>query len=152
MEIRHILAPTDLSAPANQAVTAAFELAQTVGAKLTVLHVVEPPSSLVGSHAVSRQGPLRLTALEEQAERELDALRSRIPGAQVEIARRVLVGVPYQRMTERTSAESVDLIVMATHGHTGRRHLVLGSVAERVVRTAPCPVLTIRPPGDRVVG
>ena len=152
MKIHHILAPTDFSEHANQPMTAAFELAQTVGAKLTVLHVVESPSSLVGSHALSHQGASLLTAFEEQAQRELDLLRSQIPGAQVEIARRVLVGVPYQRMTERTSAESVDLIVMATHGHTGRRHLVLGSVAERVVRTAPCPVLTIRPPGDRVVG
>ena len=70
----------------------------------------------------------------------------------MEIARHIMVGVPYQRMTESTSAEQVDLIVMAIHGHTGPRHLVLGSVAERVVRLAPCLVLTIQPPWDCVVG
>jgi nucleotide-binding universal stress UspA family protein len=119
MEIRHLLAPTDVSEPANQAVTAAFELAQTFGAKLTVLHVVEPPSYLIDSHASTHQGTLLLNPLEEQAQRELDHLLSQIPGAQVEIARRVLVGVPYQRMTETASAEQVDLIVVATHGRTG---------------------------------
>jgi nucleotide-binding universal stress UspA family protein len=81
MEVRHILAPTDFSAPANRVVTVAFELAQTFGAKLTVLHVVEPPSYLVDSHASSHRGSLLLTALEEQAQRELDSLPSQIPGA-----------------------------------------------------------------------
>jgi universal stress protein A len=119
MEIRHILAPTDFWEYANQTVTAAFELAQTIGAKLTVLHVVEPPSYPVDSHASSHQGPLLLKALEEQAKRELERLFSRIPGAQVEIAHRVMVGVPYQRMTETAATEPVNLIVMATHGRTG---------------------------------
>ena len=152
MDLRHILAPTDFSEHADRAVTAAIELAQTFGAKLTVLHVVEPPSYLVDSHAFAHQGPLLLKAMEEQAKRELDELLSRLPGAQVEIARRVVVGVPYQRITESASAERADLIVMATHGRTGLRHLLLGSVAERVVRLASCPVLTLRPLGSRAVG
>jgi nucleotide-binding universal stress UspA family protein len=152
MEIHHILSPTDFSEHAKQAVTAAFELAQTFGAKLTVLHVVEPPSYLIDSHASAHHGPLLLKAIEEQARRELDSLLSQSPGAQVEIARRVMVGVPYQRITETAATEQVDLIVMATHGRTGLRHLVLGSVAERVVRLASCPVLTIRPPGEPSVG
>jgi universal stress protein A len=147
MDIRHILAPTDFAEHAKQAVTAAFELAQTFGAKLTVLHVVEPPSYLVDRHASAHQGPLVLKALEEQATREVDHLLTQMPGAPLKIARHVMVGVPYQRITEIAAAEQVDLIVMSTHGRTGLRHLVLGSVAERVVRTAPCPVLTIRPPG-----
>jgi nucleotide-binding universal stress UspA family protein len=64
----------------------------------------------------------------------------------VGITRRVMVGVPDQEIAEAASAGPVDLIVMATQWRTGLGHLVLGSVAERVVRTAPCPVLTIRPP------
>ena len=63
----------------------------------------------------------------------------------VEIARQVAVGVPHQTILETAAAEQVDWIVMATHGRTGLSHLVMGSVAERVVRTAPCPVLTLRP-------
>jgi universal stress protein A len=67
----------------------------------------------------------------------------------IRFGRLVNMGVPAQRILETATAESVDLIVMAMHGRTGLGHLVLGSVAERVVRLAPCPVLTIRPPGDR---
>jgi nucleotide-binding universal stress UspA family protein len=143
---------TAFSAPANQAVTAAFELAQTFGAKLTVLPVVEPPPYLVDSPALSHQSSLLLKAIEEQAQPELEHRLSQPSGAQVEIARRVLVGVPHQRMTESAAPEPVDRIVTATHGRTGLRHLVLGSIAERVVRLAPCPVLTIRPPGGRSIG
>jgi nucleotide-binding universal stress UspA family protein len=69
--------------------------------------------------------------------------------AHVDVTRLVELGVPYQRIVETATAEQVDLIVMATHGRTGPSHLVLGSVAEHVVRLAPCPVLTIRPPGER---
>jgi nucleotide-binding universal stress UspA family protein len=149
MDIRHILAPTDFSEYANRAVAAAIELAQAFGGKLTILHVVEPPSYLVDSHASSHHGPLLLKAMEEQAGQELARLLTQLPAAQVEITRRVMVGVPYQQILACASAEPVDLIVIATHGRTGLRHLVLGSVAERVVRLAPCPVLTIRPPAPQ---
>jgi nucleotide-binding universal stress UspA family protein len=151
MDIRHILAPTDFSAPANQAVRKALALAQIFGAKLTILHVVEPPSYLVHDHAASHQAPLLLKGMEEQANRKLAHVLSQLPKAQVKITPRVVVGVPSQRITEAASTEHVDLIVMATHGHTGLRHLVLGSIAERVVRMAPCPVLTIRPPGVNAI-
>jgi nucleotide-binding universal stress UspA family protein len=110
---------------------------------------VEPPSYLVDSHASSHHGPLLLKAVEEQAKRKLEHFLSQLPGAQVKITRRVVVGVPFQRIMESASTEQVDLIVMATHGHTGLKHLILGSVAERVVRLAPCPVLTLRPPERR---
>jgi universal stress protein A len=60
------------------------------------------------------------------------------------MTRHVVVGVPYETILETAEAEKVDLIVMATHGRTGLSHLVLGSVAERIVRLAPCPVLTVR--------
>jgi len=63
------------------------------------------------------------------------------------VVRRVVVGMPYRTIVEIAEAEKVDLIVMATHGRTGFSHLFMGSVAERVVRTAPCPVLTIHPTG-----
>jgi nucleotide-binding universal stress UspA family protein len=141
MDIHHILAPTDFSAPASQAVTAAFDLAQTFGAKLSLLHVIEVPTYAI-------EVALPLEALEQDARRELACLLPKAEAAHVEVTRLVHVGVPYQRIVETATAESVDLIVMATHGRTGLRHLVLGSVAERVVRLASCPVLTIRPAGQ----
>jgi universal stress protein A len=142
MNIHHILAPTDFSASAIQAVTAAFELAQTFGAKLSLLHVIEVPAYAI-------EVALPLEALERDARRELALLLPEAEAAHMDVTRLVDVGVPYQKIVETATAEQVDLIVMATHGRTGLSHLVLGSVAERMVRLAPCPVLTIRPLGDR---
>jgi universal stress protein A len=142
MEIRHILAPTDFSASAHQAVIAAFELARTFGAKLSLLHVIEVPVYAI-------EVALPLENLERDARRELARLLPAADAAHVEVTRLVNMGVPYQKIMETATAEQVDLIVMATHGRTGLSHLVLGSVAERVVRLAPCPVLTLRPMGDR---
>lgn len=142
MDIHHILTPTDFSAPANQAVTAAFELAQTFGAKVSLLHVIEVPVYAI-------EVALPLEALERNARRELALLLPEAEAAHVDVTRLVDIGVPYQKIVETVTAEHVDLIVMATHGRTSLSHLVLGSVAERVVRMTPCPVLTIRPLGNR---
>jgi nucleotide-binding universal stress UspA family protein len=145
MEIRHILAPTDFSAPANQAVTAAFELAQAFGATLSLLPIIEVPEYAI-------EVALPLAELERDARRELALLLPEADAAHVEVARLVAQGVPYQRILDTATAEPANLIVMATHGRTGLRHLLMGSVAERVVRLAPCPVLTIRPLGTSATG
>ena len=145
MDIRHLLVPTDFSEASNRAVEYAFGLAQTCGAKLTFLHVVELPSYLNDGHAPTNQRATLQHHLASQAQGELARLLANSPGTRVEIARQVVVGVPSQTITETAAAEHVDLIVMATHGRTGFSDLVMGSVAERVVRTAPCPVLTLRP-------
>ncbi|MGH8070161.1 MAG: universal stress protein [Candidatus Entotheonellia bacterium] len=145
MDIRHILSPTDFSEHAKQAVTSAFELAQRFGAKLSLLHVIEVPVYTI-------EVALPLENLEWDARRELALLLPEAEAAHMAVTRLVELGVPYQRILETATAEQVDLIVMATHGRTGLGHLIMGSVAERVVRLAPCPVLTIRPPGERSVG
>jgi universal stress protein A len=145
MNIRHILAPTDFSKHAQHAVTFAFELAQTVGAKLSLLHVIEVPVYPI-------EVSLPLVDLEQDARQELARMLPEAETAHVAVTRLVEMGVPYQKILDTAAAEEVDLIVMATHGRTGLRHLIMGSVAERVVRTAPCPVLTIRPPEEESVG
>jgi universal stress protein A len=145
MDIRHILSPTDFSEHAKQAVTSGFELAQRCGAKLSLLHVIEVPEYAI-------EVALPLENLERDARQQLALLLPEAEAAHVEVTRLVELGVPYQRILETATAEQVDLIVMATHGRTGLGHLIMGSVAERVVRLAPCPVLTIRPPGERSVG
>jgi universal stress protein A len=145
MNIRHILAPTDFSQLSKQAVTYAFELAQNVDAKLSLLHVIEVPVYAI-------EVSLPLEDLEQDARRELSRLLPEAESAHVAVTRLVEMGVPSQKILETAAAEQVDMIVMATHGRTGLSHLVMGSVAERVVRTAPCPVLTIRPAGDGSVG
>ena len=147
MGIRQILTPTDFSEYSRQAVTYAHELAQTFGAKLLLLHVVELPAYPVEVFLPSAQGATLLDDLERQARHDLAHLLPKADRAKVEVMCLVAVGTPYYKIVEVAAAEKVDLVVMATHGRTGLGHLVVGSVAERVVRMASCPVLTIQPTG-----
>jgi nucleotide-binding universal stress UspA family protein len=145
MDICQILAPSDFSEPSKQAVTCAYEWARTFGAKLLLLHVVQPVVYPVEIFQVSGAGTTLLDDLEHQARLDLAQLLPKSEDGTVEVRCQAVVGTPYLRIIELAAADHVDLIVMSTHGRTGLSHLVMGSVAERVVRTAPCPVLTIRP-------
>jgi universal stress protein A len=148
MEIHHILAPTDFSELSKQGLRSALELAQSFGAKLLLLHVVDPPPYPVEGIVPSHLGATLLDDLERQASNELARMLSETPANKVEVARRVVVGVPARKIVEVAEEEQAALIVMTTHGRTGLSHLVMGSVAEKVVRTSPCPVLTIRPTSE----
>jgi universal stress protein A len=145
MDIHHILAPTDFSDFSRQAIQCGFELAQKFGAKLSLLHVVELPAYPIEGLAPSQMGATLFADLERQATLELGQVLPEAEGTAVEVNRLVVIGTPYRKIVEVGEAEKADLIVMATHGRTGLSHLVMGSVAERVVRSASCPVLTIRP-------
>jgi nucleotide-binding universal stress UspA family protein len=109
-----------------------------------LLHVIEIPTYAI-------EIALPLADLEQDARRELAHLLPQAAAAHVDVTRLVDLGEPYVKILEAAKAEQVDLIVMATHGRTGLSHLILGSVAERVIRLAPCPVLTIRPSGANTV-
>jgi nucleotide-binding universal stress UspA family protein len=143
MEFHRILAPTDFSKYSMQAIKYARDLAQTFTGTLVLLHIVELPPYPIEGLPPSELGGNLADDLEHQATSDL--ARVLTDEAEVKIVRRVVVGIPYRKIIEVAEAEKVDLIVMATHGRTGLSHLFMGSVAERVVRTAPCPVLTIRP-------
>jgi nucleotide-binding universal stress UspA family protein len=145
MNIQHILAPTDFSELSQQGLTTALQLAAAFGAKLLLLHVIEPPPYPVEGVMPSPFGATLLDDLERQATRDLAQMLPDTHGSPVQIMRRVVVGIPYRKIVEVAEQEKSDLIVMTTHGRTGLSHLVMGSVAEKIVRTAPCPVLTIRP-------
>lgn len=145
MDIRHILAPTDFSEFSKQAIDYALGLARTFRAKLTLLHVVELPAYSIEGYMPHNLGAALLEDLDRESRLELARLLPEAEAANVEVRRQVDLGTPYRKIVETAEAEKVDLIVMATHGRTGLSHLVMGSVAERVVRTAPCPVLTMRP-------
>jgi nucleotide-binding universal stress UspA family protein len=145
MQFRHILAPTDFSEYSKNAVASALEWAKKFGAKLTLLHVVELPPYPVEGYVPPHMSATLLEDLERQASVDLAQVLPEAEAAGIEVARVVAVGTPYRTIIETAEADHVDLIVMATAGRTGFSHLVLGSIAERVVRTASCPVLTIRP-------
>jgi nucleotide-binding universal stress UspA family protein len=145
MQFRHILAPTDFSEYSKKAVASALEWAKKFGAKLTLLHVVELPPYPVDGYVPPNLSPTFWEDLERQASVELAQVVPEAEAAGIEVSRVVAVGTPYRTIIETAEATQADLIVMATAGRTGFSHLVLGSIAERVVRTASCPVLTIRP-------
>jgi universal stress protein A len=145
MQFRHILAPTDFSEYSKKATASAFELAKTFSARLTVLHVVELPPYPIEGYVPASVSSSFIEDLERQATQDLAQLLPDAATAGVEVVRLVAVGTPYRKIIEVAESEQVDLIVMATAGRTGFSHLVMGSIAERVVRTAACPVLTIRP-------
>jgi nucleotide-binding universal stress UspA family protein len=149
MDVRHILAPTDFSEYSMDAISYALELAQKFGAKLSLLHVVELPPYPIEGLVPSTMGGDLLNDLERQASAELAQVLPEAKDARIEVTRSVVIGSPLRKIIETAEAEKVDLIVMATHGRTGLSHLMMGSVAERVVRTAPCPVLTIRSSAEK---
>jgi nucleotide-binding universal stress UspA family protein len=145
MEFRHILAPTDFSEYSKKAVASALELAKKFGAKLTILHVIELPPYPVEGYVPPSLSQTFMDDMERQATTDLAQLIPEAEAAGVQVARLVAVGTPYRKIIDMAEAEHIDLIVMATAGRTGFSHLIMGSIAERVVRTASCPVLTIRP-------
>jgi universal stress protein A len=91
-----------------------------------------------------------LNNLERQASAELAQVLPQAQEAKIEVTRSVVIGSLFQKIIETAESEHVDLIVMATRGRTGLSHLIIGSVGEPVVHTASCPVLTSRPPEEKV--
>jgi universal stress protein A len=144
MRIRRILVPTDLSPTSRAAVRSAGELARQFGAEVWLLFVAEPyaaPGDLYAS-------PALVQLFEESralARRRLATVEASLRRSRIRCRGLVAVGSPAPTIVETAATKRADLIVMATHGSTGLTHFFLGSVAERVVRTAGCPVLTIRP-------
>jgi len=148
--ITRILVPTDFSATADAALEYAFVLAERFGASLQLLHVLEDPFVTDGMAAeayISEAPALRTAMLHDAQER----LRQRAvrDTAGLTIDTEVLFGHGARTIAEYAAERNVDLIVMGTHGRTGFAHLLLGSIAERLVRTSPCPVLTVRHPEER---
>jgi len=140
LPIHTILHPTDFSEHSGHALRFAAGLARDYGARVVVLHAAEvPPVSYFEGVIVSDpEEPIRAA---RQRLEQLD-----VPHAGVPVERRFEVGDPTETIL-RTAAEiRADLIVMATHGRTGIERFLMGSVAERVVRRAPCPVLTLTAP------
>ena len=144
--ITRILVPTDFSATADAALDYAFMLADRFGASLQLLHVLDDPFVADGmaAEAYITEAPVLRTAMLHEAQEKLAHRANRRQSGIPRIDTEVLFGHGARTIAEYAADTKVDLIVMGTHGRTGVAHLLLGSVAERLVRTAPCPVLTIR--------
>jgi nucleotide-binding universal stress UspA family protein len=143
MDIRRILVPCDFSEYAEKALTWALELAERWRSRVLLLHVIPRPSyppMLMGSYFDVAQFEASLQAEAEARAKEIVA---RAGNKAVQIETQVIIGEPFSDICRMAEDEKVDLIVMGSHGRTGLRHVLLGSVAERVVRHAPCPVLVV---------
>ena len=144
--IRRIVAPVDFSAHGEAAYKAALRVAEAHGAELEVLHVIEapvyrqyhePPSETASS-----------TSIVQRARRSLERFVLDVEEPAVPTRMRAVEGIAAASITAYAAKSDADLIVIATHGLTGLEHFLLGSIAEKVVRTAVCPVLTLKgPPG-----
>jgi nucleotide-binding universal stress UspA family protein len=142
---RRILWPTDFSALAKAALPHAVGLASVAGAELVLLHVLPLPAmyavpEISGAVWVPLQRKIRAGA-----ERRLRGLEKQAKGPNLRIHAVLAEGVPFLQILRVAKRLRCDLIVLATHGRTGLTHAIMGSVAENVIRRAPCPVLTVRP-------
>ncbi|MGH7392402.1 MAG: universal stress protein [Candidatus Rokuibacteriota bacterium] len=141
--IRRILHPTDFSRASARAFDTALALAGADRAELLLVHVLSPVLPVTGEGYVSPRVFDDLTrAQRAQASKHLAALAARARRGRVSTL--LLEGSPYERIARAAKARRADLIVMGTHGRGALAKFFLGSVAERVVATAPCPVLTVR--------
>ncbi len=145
LEIRSILAPTDFSAHAAKAVRYACLLAERLNADLHLLHVLSDIVAVGPDPMLTPVLPPEFyTESREQSLKTLETLLDPSWGTPASVETEVCWGDPVEEVVTYARKKTIDLIVIATHGRTGLSHVLLGSVAERIVREAPCPVLTIR--------
>jgi nucleotide-binding universal stress UspA family protein len=144
MEIKRILFPTDFSEGALNALPYAVDMAKNYGAKLYLLHVIYDIATASGLYVPHISVDEMYKELESGARKELEkfGLEARKDLKDVEYT--VIRGVPYEEILKFVQEKKIDLIVIGTHGRKGLDRVLFGSTAERVVRNASCPVLTVR--------
>jgi nucleotide-binding universal stress UspA family protein len=154
MMIKRILAPVDFSEPSRRALEYAADLSRTLGSQLIVLHVVEPVYYPVAGdlYGVGLDLGNVYEQIDRSAREQLAELARELRRRRVNVQAVLLHGTAPQAIVENATKSHADLVVMATHGRSGLSHLLLGSVANRVLRTAPCPVLTVSPRRSGSVG
>ena len=152
--LKKILVATDFSEPSEAVLAYGRELARRFGAALTVLHTVEDilSRSYGFDGGVTLNDPEMQRQIEASARQQVDAAISDEDREQLKAKGVILVShSPASAITSYAREWGIDLIVMGTHGRGGFAHLLMGSVSERVVQTAPCPVLTVRHPEHEFV-
>lgn len=149
VSIRRILIPTDFSEPASEAKEYAMAMADRLGAELHLLHVVVPPVIPFPDSTTSWTMPA--TGLKSEVEAAKQQLSNEIAAWSEErrVVSSVVTGFAVEEIVKYAEEHEIDLIIAGTHGLTGISHLLIGSVAEKLVRVATCPVLTVHPSGHQ---
>jgi len=145
MHAKKILYPTDFSKSSDAGMHVATALARDTGAKLLIVHVEEPPAAYGGGEMYYGLPEPDLEAIQ----RMLKNVTPTDPNVRFE--QRLVTGDPAGEIVRLAKDENVDMIVMGTHGRTGLRRLLMGSVAEAIVRRAHCPVFTFKEPHSEQV-
>jgi universal stress protein A len=151
IQIRRLLLPTDFSSHSAAAADYACELAAKFDAELHLLHALEAHLSSTPTFGLGLDLPSYVKESRAAAEKALAGVLDPQRTAGRTVVRSLVEGSPKVEIIRYARTHDINLIVLATHGRTGLAHVLIGSVAESVVRTAPCPVLTIRPEGHQFV-
>jgi nucleotide-binding universal stress UspA family protein len=151
--LKNILVATDFSEPSDAALTYGRDLARTFGARLHVVHAVENIAVRLASEMSIAFLPELQAQIEADARTRVEALVTGEDKTTLNAKTAVITATgTADAIVQYAKDHAIDLIVMGTHGRRALEHLLMGSVAERVVRTAPCPVLTVRHPEREFVG
>jgi nucleotide-binding universal stress UspA family protein len=144
-----VMVPVDFSKESNLAAKFASSLAEEYKTKLHVLHVIEPLHASLRLHVADFDAFQQKVI--DQAQEDLGNVIPSSMKKRLEVEEILEIGHPQHVIVDKAKELGVDLIVIATHGRTGFAHVLLGSVAEQVIRHAPCPVFVIRNPKDKYV-
>ncbi|MFO0426487.1 MAG: universal stress protein [Planctomyces sp.] len=153
IRLKRILVPTDFSEYSRPALQYGCAIAERFGSELHVLHVVPDAAMLVpeaysfSAESIQAQSDIMI----ENAQKQLDELPGDLFSGATPVVRQVRTGPAFLEILDYAKSSEIDLIVIGTHGRSGLMHVLMGSVAERVVRKASCPVLTVKPEGHQFV-
>jgi nucleotide-binding universal stress UspA family protein len=142
LQVKSILVPIDFTENSRSALRYATELAKRFDATVVALHVI--PDEEVAGVYIQKRTPERIQEIRKEVEEEFEKFVPEDIEKSLQAQKLIKVGEPYVEIIRHARNSGVDLIVMATHGRSGISHTLLGSVAEKVVRKASCPVLTVK--------
>jgi len=150
IRMKTILHPTDFSETSKHALNYAISFAQEYGAKLHILHVIEEITSSLYFDMLQAPPLAKLMEdIEAQARKALEDIVPQEARGTIQVEYVTRKGVPFLEIIRYAQETDADMIICGTHGRTGLKHALFGSVAEKVVRKAPCPVLSVRHPEHR---
>jgi universal stress protein A len=158
LDFKRILCPVDLSRRSLEALKLGVEMAESTGATLYALHVIDNPFDELYMTSITQADPALMEVYRQEPLRRARVVNATVEHSQIMLKQfchpwverlprvRYLIatGNPFEKILDAAESHRIDLIVLATHGRTGVRRLLIGNVAEKVVRHAPCPVLTLK--------
>ncbi|MCA9108604.1 MAG: universal stress protein [Planctomycetaceae bacterium] len=146
IQLQKLLVPTDFSEFSNHALRYGCEFAKRFGAQLHLLHVMDASLTMPDPIMGAPVSDAELNDLQNRAATAIEDLPESDWLIGIDHVKRVIqIGSPFVEIIRYAKQQEIDMIVLGTHGRTGLAHVLIGSTAERVIRKAPCPVLTVRP-------